>query len=297
MNIENSTKNSHQSKQEDETKFTETLHTWEKEVERDLMLLLQTWHADGAIKKNISEEKTDITKLLDQHSKYFQQPVYFPFGAKTEAALGDAIAKANGLILIECKRKLDTADWTREALPEKIIASEEEGGKKEVINKGGKDRKAQLERVSEKLIEEFNYNAKEIADQCHVLIAPFSKAKGSGPAALRFTFYWDFIIGNEIEKCVIKATELNELKNLFVPFDEFYNYVLAMIQARNGNESITQSPENRFIFLAKDNNTWKGYKTSAQALPLILNLAYNAVKNPDNKAGSKKLAGGGKPKK
>lgn len=257
-------------------------YMWEKEVERDLLLLLQTWHADCVVNEyQKNHNKALLKELLEVHSEAFQQPVYFPFAGKTENALGDAIAKAGGLYLIECKTVINSSAWTREAKPEIKTPNAQDSTKITVSNKGGKNRLAQLTAVEAALNKDKENRARNIANQCHVLIGAASEAKHLGPSSLRFIWYWDFIMSNG--KPEIDLKELSELQEGNVSFQDFRDYVFALLKNRSSDTG-TQRLLNQMIVLVKDGDSWHGSRVTDQVLSLALKRAVKVTKEAQQDA-------------
>jgi hypothetical protein len=254
-------------------------YNWEKEVERDLMLTLQTWYADSAVRsdRTLDLKSAAADELLAAHSRHFQHPVYFPFAGKVERALGDAMVKAQGLILIECKLKIDKDEWRREAMPETKVKKKVKGVEQiSISNKGGKDRLSQLKAVSGALLSNGLDRARTIANQCHVLIGADRSAEQKGPSSLRFTLYWPFIVNGQRTVGVIDPKPLCELNSMHVSFDDFREYVLALAAQRGSTEGATRRLENQFITLVKCEGTWQGHRTTQEELVASIEFANQA---------------------
>jgi len=254
-------------------------YNWEKEVERDLMLTLQTWYADSAVRSDRTLDLKSATadEILAAHSRHFQHPVYFPFAGKVERALGDAMVKAQGLILIECKLKIDEGEWRREAMPEKKGEKIVDGKKVPYTsNKGGKNRLVQLDAVSQALTLSDLDRAEAIANQCHVLIGADQSAEEKGPSSLRFTLYWPFIVNGQGTVGVIEPKPLCELNSMHVSFDDFREYVLALAVQRGSTEGATRRLENQFVTLVNCEGTWQGHRATQEEL--VASIEYAQVK-------------------
>lgn len=272
----------------EEVPFEIADYRWEKEIERDLMLLLQTWHADGSVEEDLEHPEATAGELLKLHSRYFQEPVYFPLAADTEQALGDALTKAAGLILVECKQCIEPSAWRREALPAWKTPDPSDPTKEITSNKGGKNRWAQLGAVSLELDNELPFDLKllkqaldtdferpsrRIADECHVLVGAAPKHPGPGPAALRFTPYWSFMVDAGNPGAILGLEEMSLLKEKGSRFGDFRSYVLALIAARRSSGTDSRRLEDQLIVLAFRGRTWSGYRATDSMLEKALNAA------------------------
>jgi hypothetical protein len=261
----------------DNTWITVEDHQWEKEVERDLLLMLQAWHASSEVESARQDGADNLDELLNIQSRYFRNPVYFPLAGNTEQNLGDALAAAAQLLLIECKTRIGKSEWAREALPERQKSHTTELDKTEPENRGGKNRKAQLATVDIALRSDAEKDrAKNIANSCHFLVASHLDQKqeaSDGERTLQFTYYWNFVMEGPYHGGTIECQPADNLKAMGASFDEFKEYVMALVKAREARRTDIGRLETQLIVLALRNGVWHGYRANDANLTAALNAA------------------------
>jgi hypothetical protein len=251
---------------------------WEKEIERDLLLRLQSWYASSAVKAARAEYVTNPAELLAIQVRHFLIPVYFPLAGNTERDLGDALGATatNQLLLIECKRRIDRAAWDREANLPRTVPSSTKPNAKVIQNEGGKGRAKQLEAVSKSMGLGSPDTAQEIARNCHVLVAPTPRRALSalGGQTLCFTAYWDFVMGDGKDLPKIKRQPIDDLLKKGASFKDFRDYVIALVDARKAVGTDTRRLEDQVIVLASRSGVWHGFRTSHTVLLNALEAAH-----------------------
>ena len=249
---------------------------WEKEVERDLLLLLQTWNLAAVIEAE-KDDVMDRRLFLKHLPQRLRQPVYFPLSGEAETVLGDALAQADGMFLFECKAEIDASKWKREALPAK--EKRDVSGETTISNKGGKNRQDQLTKATKiHGVEEMA----AIANSCHMLVASSGYRvldDGAVNDGLCYTLYWPFVMSKDEHSVKIDLHPVDNLRKGGATLVDFYRYVRALIKAREEDGGIdTGSLEDQLIILAKCGTTWRGYRTSQTVLLAALREMANSKK-------------------
>ena len=282
MNSMPASQDEQQTEHQNEIVFEIVDRRWEKEIERDLMMQLQTWHADRAVAQDRESPDANADALLKVHSEHFLEPVYYPLAGNTEKALGDALAAASKLLLIECKLRIEVGEWAREAEPRREEPDLSNPGNPKIYNAGGKNRRAQLAVVSKELYEQSEpERARRIANSCHVLIASDPQHPHAGPNALHFTLYWDFVMGAGQELPKIDPQSITQLEEFGAEFEEFRVYALSLVAARNGTGTDTRRLEDQLIVLARRKNSWQGHRATDKQLEAALKAALILRKDPE----------------
>ena len=246
---------------------------WEKGVEFALARTLQAWYIDD----QLSSRRLTLEELPDAIRSWAIAPRYIPLDGNAEKALGDAIAGAKQLLLIECKKNLDTSGRAREAYAPMPPA----GSSVEVQPSaaGGKNRLKVLRALHNR-----GGELRGTGENCHLLVGmhEFPAAPGddpkSTPRKLAMTGYWPFIIGkNGEDVCVVDPKPICDAKNMGVGYRDFLIYLLALFEDESGNWSDDAAwLAQEVIILAHISNPddklagWIGVSATRQALRLIL---------------------------
>ncbi|WP_137171348.1 hypothetical protein [Massilia sp. HP4] len=184
----------------------------EKNVENRISLWLQGRHTMARIEAALQDHPActlgTIRAEVDQAAR---EPQYVHLGGKLETSLGDALIKARGLLLLECKISIPAceADWKREAQP----SSSE--------NPGGKDRLGAFDRLPEPAL--------SLSERCHAL-AGKSSDTGLAAGSLSLQPYRDFLRKQNRSITSIDSL-LSDESTYGASLPEFISYALAFLSA------------------------------------------------------------------
>lgn len=218
-----------------EDRPAEHMARFEKNVENLLSLWLQSLdmreRIDGLF-TDLGESpvggedcRVSVNQMIIQS---IQEPRYVMLAGSLEAALGDGIAKLEGMLLIESKISLpvDDADWRREAKPAGTG------------NETGKGREAALNSLRD---EGQWANIDKLSKRCHILVGldGKTKAKAKAKTKLAFQHYVEFIKSKDSK--VRAIDDLESRKSYGVPMVEFAPYILALLNANGFSSTGGQS--------------------------------------------------------
>lgn len=314
--------------QDDEDAIALAQSRWEKGVEFALARWLQAWYVDkmltafgsahrqrhhspaasgqaGAADPQGAVASMSFQALAANVNEWNLERRYIPLGGNAESALGDSIAYASRLLLIECKQTLSLSERRREAYSKEHRTAGTKADTK-VPNPGGKNRYATLQALAMA-----DPGLRSIGESCHILVgmhdfrAPAQQATPDEDAVWRdgelaFTPYWPFIIQPDgSDRGVVDPAPIAVAARLGASLPEFVAYISALFEQDDGAWGDAARLDREIILMVNTASVeapdWKGGRMTRRQLKATLDQdpvhQANLRKAADQKKNAKKRGG------